>query len=284
MKWGWSHITDSDPYHKGLIVQIDRIKRLARKYFIIRALFSPIIAVKRFLFTKRDSYKMEVIHTLREMLTMDPVLRVDEFSGVFAVDIRSDLFGRLILQKTYEPQLVKLCQKYIDPHRDVIDVGANVGFYSVLFAQTIADRRVLSIEPTRNAWQRLCRNIQMNNVENKVEVFHGVASNTNGCCEIKTIRGKEEYSCLGVMVHPSVAKEHWDLEEVQGATLDDLVKQYSLDPGFIKIDVEGAEHLVFGGAHYLLNEKRPIILSELSDFLLRKNGSSAVEVIDMIGA
>jgi hypothetical protein len=46
--------------------------------------------------------------------------------------------------------------------------------------------------------------------------------------------------------------------------------------------VEGAENLVFAGANELLSKKRPVILSEMCDFLLKKNGSSAKETIDLI--
>jgi FkbM family methyltransferase len=151
-----------------------------------------------------------------------------------------------------------------------------------MFAKLMSETKVLSIEPTKNAIQRLRRNIDLNGVADKILVFEGVASDKNGRIEIKTIEGKEEYSSLGEMKHPSIANDKWILEKVKSKRLDDLVEENSLDPGFLKIDVEGVEHMVFKGADKILSKYRPIILSELSELLLKNNHSSSIEVIDLL--
>lgn len=216
-------------------------------------------------------------------LSQDPIVRVCEFSGDFQLDARSHLFERIVIEKQYEPRLVQRVKSYLQRDRDVVDVGANVGFFTVMCAKEIdTDRRVLSIEPTRNALRRLYKNITLNEVEHKVVVFEGVASDSEAVLEIKTIKGKEEYSSLGVLDHPEIASEDYDSEWVHALPIDSLVKTHDLDPGFMKVDVEGMEHVVFAGAHNVLKSHRPLILSELSDPLLRKNGSSAEEVIRFI--
>ncbi|MHA1386038.1 MAG: FkbM family methyltransferase, partial [Candidatus Helarchaeota archaeon] len=166
--------------------------------------------------------------------------------------------------------------------RDVIDVGANIGFYTVLFAKNLEGKKVLAIEPTVNALRRLHKNIQLNKVEKKVVVFEGAASNKVGITEIKFIEGKEEYSTLGEWKHPSISNERYTSKKLKVETIDQLITRYSLDPGFMKIDVEGMEHLVIEGAKKVLENKRPIILSELSNFLLKENDSSSKEVITFI--
>jgi FkbM family methyltransferase len=263
-------------------MNIDRLKLLTKKYSIIKSALYPAIIMRRSFLKKRLLSQKEVINSFSELLLGDPVISVKEFDGVFAVDARSDLFFRMIVYKSYEPHLAKYCLKYLDKNKDVIDVGANIGFFTVMFANNIHNRKVLSIEPTKNAIKRLRRNIELNDVASKVDVFEGVASNQAGTIEIKTIEGKEEYSSLGKMKHHSISKESYMSEKVISVTLDELVKQKSLDPGFIKVDVEGAEHLVFEGSHKVLEDKRPIILSELSNFLLNENGSSSIEVINAI--
>ena len=263
-----------------------RLKEFIHRYpFIkaaIKAALYPAIVVRKSFNNKKSFWQKEILNNLGDIIIGNPVIRVDEFEGVFTVSPHSHLFYRLILSKCYEPKLVKLCMKYLDKNRDAIDVGANIGFYSVLFAKNLANKKVLSIEPTKNAIQFLRQNIKLNDVTDKVVVFEGVASDKKGVDEIKTIKGKEEYSSLGKMIHPCIEKEKWSLEEVISNTLDNLVQEKSLDPGFLKVDTEGVEHLVFKGAQNVLSEKRPIILSELSDFLLKGNGSSAEEVIDLI--
>jgi FkbM family methyltransferase len=219
---------------------------------------------------------------MREILVEDPVIRVNEFQGIFVIDRHSDLFKRLLVTKQYEPKLIKYCLQHLNKKRDVIDVGANIGFYTVLFAKNLDGGKILAVEPTINALKRLYKNIQLNQIEDNIIVFEGAASNYSGIAEIKTICGKEEYSSLGAWKHPSISGDKYVLQKVKVETIDDLVKRYSLDPGFMKVDVEGMEHLVFYGAKIVLETNRPVILSELSNSLLKENGSSSIDVINFI--
>src|SRR3546814_14950690 len=92
----------------------------------------------------------------------------------------------------------------------------------------------------------------------------------------------EEYSSIGAL-HPAARAENGVQEHtVASDRLDDLVIRHDLKPGLIKVDVEGAEGLVFRGAMETLNKFRPVILSELSDPLLRELGTSALEVVRML--
>lgn len=259
-----------------------RIKICAYRYPFLKKLLYPAIATRRFFLRKKISHAQRAYEHLRGILVGDVVVRVDEFQGIFTVDSRSDLFKRLFLYKEYEPSLVDLVLKHLDKDRDVIDIGANVGFYTVLFAQKLNKAKVLAIEPTLNALQRLYKNIQLNNVTDKTIVFEGAASDRHGRGEIKTLIGREEYSTLGRWEHPSVKNEKFNAHETEVTTVDNLVKKYSLDPGFIKIDVEGLEHSVLKGAKTTLEKKRPVILSELSYNLLKQNGSSSIEVIKFL--
>jgi len=241
-----------------------------------------MLATRRAFLKKKHSLQMEPINNLRAILHGDIVVRLDDFKGIFTVDPRSDLFSRVMIGGNYEPKLIQMITRYIDKKRDVIDVGANVGFFTIALAKTVEKGRILAVEPTSNALKRLRQNIEMNDVGNKVEIFEGVASNIIGLTKINTIIGKEEYSSLGKMKHFSIDGEKSALVEVMSTTLDALVEEKALDPGFLKVDVEGAEHLVFQGAQRILSENRPVILSELSDALLKENGASAKEIIDML--
>jgi FkbM family methyltransferase len=223
--------------------------------------------------------KNEVLKSLENVLCEDPVIRVDEFQGVFAIGGKSDLFKRIVAENRYEPELSKVCLSYLNPDRDAMDIGANVGFYTVLLAKTLKDRKVLSVEPAPNAVARLKKNIELNGVQNKVIYFDGVVSDHLGEAEIKVVIGREEFSSMGEMIHPSVAESKYEKIKVSATTVDELVKENNLDPGFIKIDVEGMEHKVLNGMHEVLKNKRPVVMTELTDPLLKKNGSSSKEVI-----
>lgn len=261
------------------------LRNMTQKYPIIKSVLYPVIAVRRFFIKKLDKQvvQKQIINNLCEILDGDITIKVYEFNGIFSINPCSDIFYRIVSEKSYEPELVKLCLRYIDINRDMIDVGANVGFYTVLFSQNIGEgNKVLSIEPTKNGIKFLRHNIELNNVGKKVDIFEGAASNINGSTVIETIEGKEEYSSLGSIKYSGLENEKYTREKVECITLDTLVKEKNLNPGFIKVDVEGCEHLVIQGAHSTLLTKRPIILAEICELYLNKGGSSAKELIELI--
>ena len=263
-------------------MNLSTFKIKAKQHPLARCVLFPAINARRFISDGKKNMQEHLLHNLTGLLVEDPVIRVDEFKGIFKVSSRSDLFKRLVINNEYEPELVRRCLELLDVDRDVLDVGANIGFYSVLFAKMLRKGQVLSIEPTKRGSLRLQENVRMNHVQEKVTVLQAAISSFNGEIEIKTVEGREEYSSLGMMDHPSIGSAKVSVEKVACLTLDEAVTRHSLNPGFIKVDVEGMEHLVFGGASKVLSEHRPVILSELSNFLLLKNGSSAYEVIRII--
>lgn len=233
---------------------------------------------------KRDiDKKTKHFGKVQKLFKEDPVIQLDEFNGCFEIGKESTILRRILTYGHYEPEIVSQCQKYINPNLDAIDIGANVGFYSVLFAKVInADRKVLAIEPTREVFQRLCHNLNKNNVFDKVETFKGVVSNSSTSIQLNSIVGNEEYSSIGVMEHPSIKGKEFITYEVDSQTLDNLVTSFQLQPGFIKIDVEGAEKMVLDGAFETIKTYKPVILAEVSNILLERNGSSSLEVLSFL--
>jgi FkbM family methyltransferase len=216
------------------------------------------------------------------MMTAHPVVRVEEFQGIFEIDCRSHLLSRLVFNGHYEPQLVNVVLTHLPTDKDVIDVGANIGFYSVLIAQQLSGRKVLAVEPTDKAFRLLTNNVNMNHLADRVLFYKGVAANRSGSVSLTSVDGKEEYSTIGTLVHPSVLDSPVSSVQVPCAALDELASAYKVEPGFIKIDVEGAEHMVLMGATQIISQFRPIILAELSDLLLRQHGSSAKLLIEFL--
>lgn len=214
----------------------------------------------------------------------DVVLDLPGFEGQFTCSPRSHLFARIAASGNYEPELAALMRSHLAPGRDVIDVGANIGFFSVLAARHNPAGRVLAIEPSPAALKRLIENLARNGVADRVVVFEGVASDRIGTAELHLIDDMEEYSSLGPIVHTSVAGRSSVALEVRADCIDALVARHRLDPGFIKIDVEGAEQLVIDGAMETLRRHRPVVVSELSPALLGPMGASARGIVDRLRA
>ena len=209
-------------------------------------------------------------------------MRLSHFRGKFFIGARSDIFKRIALGDPYEDYLVRSIEERIDIKRDAIDVGSNCGFYTVLFAKLLPDRKVVSVEPTDSAIKLLRRNIALNCVTENVFIYEGVATDNEGTANINVIEGREEYSTLGSISHPAIISSEATLHQVAATTVDRLVSSTGISCGFIKIDVEGHECGVLKGSRETLLKHRPVVLAELADPLLRANGSSASEIIEFM--
>jgi FkbM family methyltransferase len=184
------------------------------------------------------------------------------FHGSFELDCRSHIAKRLLVERSYEPDVVAMVGSRIRRDRDVIDVGANIGLFSVLMSGMISkENRLLAIEPTPGAANLLRRNLARNGRRNVV-VFEGAATDRKGEFPIHVIPGMEEYSSLGKMVLPWIANRSHETLLVPGETVDSLVEQMELTPGLIKIDAEGAESAVLTGCPRTIERHRPAILCE----------------------
>ena len=261
----------------------NELKTLLLKYPLVKKALSPLITVKQSLFKSDSNIQKEFLKDLYDVLIEDPLVRVDEFNGTFRMSAKSDLLHRIVVEKRYEPEIAEYCARYVDTKKDVIDIGANIGFYTVMFAKMVESNvTVHAIEPSMMARKRLIENIEINKVSNCVKVFGGAISNIIGTVDLHTVDGKEEYSSLGQMSHAAISKDVFTSHKVESVTLDEFIRRESVSPGFIKMDVEGVEHLVFEGAEHTLEKHRPIIMSEIDDHLLENNGSSANFVVQMI--
>ena len=245
----------------------------------LRLLLSPALALRRRAQRSRELAQIDLLDNLTRILGDEVVMSMASFSGSFMAGTRTDLFRTIAVTGDYEPELTRICKSHLASDRDAIDIGANIGLYSVMMAKHLRGRKVVAIEPTPNALTRLRRNIQFNDVQEQVIVMSGVAADRDGRAEINTIIGKEEYSSMGHLSHAAVAGLAHQVLDVPAITIDTLVREHGLDVGFIKMDVEGMEHVVLKGMEEVLKKQRPVILAELSDPLLNKNGSSSQAVV-----
>lgn len=237
----------------------------------------PVVHLRR-VFLQRWISSLTFNKARRGLFAEPPLIRVSEFEGLFRVGGDSDLLDRLLRTGQYEPELAHLTRKFIDSRRDVIDVGANVGFFTVLAAKHTKGT-VWAIEPVQKIVSMLRANALLNNVDQKVHVFEGVLSDHNGEELMRVVEGKEEYSTVGVQLHPSSIGNPIKSVSVPSLTLDSIVLKNGIDVGFLKIDVEGNEHKVISGAKHTLENLRPVMLIEFSPKLIQKNGADPMDTL-----
>lgn len=150
---------------------------------------------------------------------------------------------------SYEYEKRRLFERTIQPGSTVYDVGANVGFYTLLASVLVgASGRVVAFEPVPRNLSLLHEHLRLNRVENVRVVEAAVAER----------EGRARFD-LGPHASMGRLSEGGSLE-ISTVVLDPLVASAELPPpDVMKIDVEGAEGLVLRGAQSVLTDRRPEI-------------------------
>jgi FkbM family methyltransferase len=189
---------------------------------------------------------------------------VTEVDGVkFDLDLREVIDSSLYYSGTFEPLAEKMIASIVRPGMMTIDVGANIGYHTFRLAKLVGPQGlVLAIEPTSYAFEKLERNLSLNDFPNVRLIRAGLSYRDEGDVEV---RFRSSYRLDG--------KDEVRNEKVRIVTLDTLVKEQSLARvDFIKLDVDGYEVKAFAGAQETLQRFRPPILFELGPEGVRANG------------
>ncbi|MBF0123737.1 MAG: FkbM family methyltransferase [Magnetococcales bacterium] len=172
----------------------------------------------------------------------------------------------------YEPDGAALVRRVVSPGDVFIDVGANVGYYTVLSSVMMSGVGVvISCEPDSENLIRLRKNIAVNKLSNCV-VVDKVVCNHTGTSDFYINSGSNgSHSIWDPWLLPLLTGSHSPGRKltVPSITLDDIASQFlqSRSGGgktIIKIDTDGAEQMVLeGGVSFLSPEKVPFIICEL---------------------
>lgn len=150
---------------------------------------------------------------------------------------------------SYESVKQKEFAKVIQPGMIVYDVGAHVGFYTLLASYKVGSSgSVVVFEPLPRNIYHLRRHLALNDCAN-VTVKELAVSNYNGTAWFSTQAGHSSERYL----------DDTGQFKVQVITLDDLWKGGAPMPDVIKMDIDGAEYLALLGAQQLLTRRYPII-------------------------
>jgi FkbM family methyltransferase len=150
------------------------------------------------------------------------------------------------------------------------DVGANLGFYSWLVRQYPSVQQVVLFEPDPTNYELINRTISRNKVSDCI-VSNLALSDRSGEARFLVDRASGKtgslYSVANTNDRSSLQSEYQLNETISSrtATVDDLIADGLPAPDLMKIDVEGAEHLVLRGAETCLEKHNPALILETSN-------------------
>ncbi len=164
---------------------------------------------------------------------------------------------------TYEPELQIAIQEFVKPGNVVFDVGANIGYITLLLADVVgANGHVFAFEALPNNVKRLKENISINNFDTRVTMISAAVADrsekmrflvgpSGGMGKLEGSAGRDEV-------------DYPEFIEVPSVCLDDFVfTEKQSFPDVIKFDIEGGEILALKGMQRILTHAQPLILMEI---------------------
>jgi FkbM family methyltransferase len=219
-------------------------------------------------------------------IDLPPSVRaVDTEVGRLFVDSGDSTLGKTLIKKgVYEPHWTAWLGGTVTPGMRVIDVGANLGYYSVLFGTRVGPAgRVVACEPEPLNRQLLARNLDAHGLADRVAIAAIALADKAGPMRLHRDPGFAGVHSLSAANRNAPHAD--DSIEVSAITLDQLVAQHRLDDlDFLKIDAQGAEGWILEGASRTLASARPLtLLIELWPAGLVNCGSSLERVLTLLG-
>jgi FkbM family methyltransferase len=185
--------------------------------------------------------------------------------------------------RVYERSEISFFRSRFISDMTLIDVGANVGLYTgVALSRKGFNGVVLALEPHRESREFLQRTIASNRVTNqqgKVIVSDIAASDRAGSATF--YKNSQNKGDNRIYPDPLLDEE----EVIATDTLDNICQQHGIDSvQFLKIDVQGAEAKVVGGAARLLQRSADcIVMTEFWPYGLSRSGSDALAYLESLG-
>jgi FkbM family methyltransferase len=158
----------------------------------------------------------------------------------------------------WESWLTQFLAQRLQPGMTVIDVGANFGYYSLLFSDAVGPRgRVLAIEPVPDTASLLGDSLELNGFWNTAAV-HKCAVGADAGATIRLFVPAREPKNASILKNDALAQNEI---EVPSTTLDALLKDLPR-VDLIKIDADGSEQAIIDGMPETLQKHRPSMVLE----------------------
>lgn len=214
---------------------------------------------------------------LRKVDQIDDLLRSRSrvFGHEMFLDPTDSIVSPMLLRDGYfEPYETTLIESVVKPGDVVLDIGANIGYYTLIFARLVGEQgRVYAFEPDPTNFQLLKKNIRANGYHNVVFINKAVAEVSGPLSLYLCPDNKGDHRIFA-------SEDDRNAIPIQATTLDEHFTDYQGKIDFIKMDIQGSEGRAVRGMQKLLRKHRDVkIITEFWPAGLRRSGIEAKEYL-----
>ena len=178
----------------------------------------------------------------------------------------------------YEKELADLIGKMLKPGDVFLDIGANIGYFSLLAASKDPTCKVIAFEPAKDIFGKLKENITINHFKNIITVNTAVGEKSE-----EKVLFLSRSDNLGMSSFRQPENFSGETEKVKVVSIDDWIKIAGLHKiDLIKIDVEGSEMTVLKGMMEVLGRCKPSLVMEINPETLAMFDLKAADIINVM--
>lgn len=161
-------------------------------------------------------------------------------------------------------QIVPMLNK-VEGKKTILDIGAHIGSHSILYSRYVPDCEIHAFEPQTELYKLLMSNVDANGLSN-VKAYNACVGHSNIGCSMSRML-YDGYDCV-IEYNTNKGLNYGGIQLGLGGEKTNMVTIDSLNLSrctYMKVDVEGAEPLVFMGALETIRKHKPIIFFEHTD-------------------
>lgn len=209
---------------------------------------------------------------------------VSDANIAFIVEANDKLLSPwLIATGSYETELTEYLVRSLRQDSHCLDVGANFGYFTCLMGRFCPEGKVIGVEADRHIYELARDNVAINNLGNLARAHHAAVGDTQEPVRLYRRNGRAGNTSIAFV--SDVFTQHMGEPpvtpfSVAGMRVDDLLTELGGRLDFMKIDVEGAEPLVFRGAKETLARNPQLtVLMEWSPDQIRLAGFDVAQFL-----
>jgi FkbM family methyltransferase len=202
-----------------------------------------------------------------------PALDVETDVGRMFVHAHDEVITPILRDRGgWDPEETAALRAALQPGMTVLDVGANIGYVTLLAANAVGPSgRVIAVEPHPANVRLLRANTGRHGLQSRVEIVAAAAWDAEGTVELAECASNTGDHRVGALTGER------PLVRVPSVTLDEVAGDAEV--GLLKLDTQATEHVALRGARKLVERCRPLILAEFWPAGIREMGDDPLAVL-----
>lgn len=253
-------------------------------FFATKLYLAAVVRLIRIFFWNSLWRNSKQIHKLKVLATHDRFL-FHNYGNIVEYLYAAQPMVRY--NKGFEYSTLSLFEKNINNGGTIIDIGANIGLFSVLGSKLVGENgKVIAIEASKKTCDYLEKNLEINKINNAIPICVALSDN-KGEVALKPPFEMENNQDAYNSMHYDIAineENRKKFEVIETDLLDNILEKLNIKKvDLIKIDIEGAELLCFKGATKLLsNPNKPVIILESSEKYCNRFDYSTFDLLNFL--